>query len=231
MHSSKQKIFIPFFLLLFFLLQHVRLHANVIRNISTDQWHQLTNDKAFDYVNDIEQYKQPKPYEPGIFQRILQSLFGFFGGSGGAALLWLLLIGTICFILWKLFSDKGSFMFSRTKKKMTEGEIVQEEEDISATNWDALLQQAVKNSDLRLAVRYSYMRLLQLLQQRQLIQYRIDKTNYEYAAELSDTNYKQPFRQLSRQYEYAWYGDVAITPAAYATYAEQFNNVKKQLGA
>ena len=231
MHLQKQKIFIPLLLLLFFLLQHAPVHGNVNRSISSDQWHQLTNDKAFDYVYDIEQYQQPKTYEPGIFKKILQALFGFFGGSGGTALLWLLLIGAICFILWKLFSDKGSFMFSRTKKKMAEGEIVQEEEDISATNWDALLQQAVNNNDLRMAVRYSYMRLLQLLQQRQLIQYRIDKTNYEYAAELNNTNYKQPFRQLSRQYEYAWYGDFAITSAAYATYAEQFSNVKKQLGA
>jgi len=231
MHLSKRKIFIPLMLMLFFLLQHVPVQGNVNRNITPEQWHQLTNDRSFDYVNDIEKYKEPKPDESGIFQKILQALFGFFGGGGGTVLLWLLLIGVICFILWKLFADKGSFMFSREKKKMSEGEIAREEEDISTTNWEALLNQAVNNNDLRLAVRYSYMWLLQLLQQRELIQYRIDKTNYEYASELSDTNYKQSFRQISRQYEYAWYGDFVITPSAYAVYADQFNNVKKQLGA
>ena len=231
MRLSNRNIYISFLLLSFLLLQRVPAHGNVNRTITPDQWHQLTNDRSFDYVNDIERYQEPKTEAPGILQKILESLFGFFGSGVGTVLLWLLLIGIVCFVMWRLFSDKGSFMFTRAKRKMNESKKAQDEEDISATNWEALLNQAVNNQDFRMAVRYSYMWLLQLLQHRELIHYRIDKTNYDYAAELSDTNYKQSFRQISRQYEYAWYGDVAIPPAAYAVYAAQFNQLKKQLGA
>ena len=230
MRLLKQKIIILWVLMLFFSLQHTAVYGNEGHNISPEQWRQLTSDKAYNYVNDIESYKPPKAIEPGIIQKIADALFGFFGGGGGVALLWILLIVVVVFILWKLFSGNGSLIFSKGGKKKVESEDIQEE-DISGTNWEALLQQAMNNNDLRLAVRYSYMWLLQLLQQRELIQYRIDKTNYEYASELNDSSYRQPFKQLSRQYEYTWYGHFAVSRQAYETYAALFNNMKKELGA
>ena len=105
----------------------------------------------------------------------------------------------------------------------------QEEEDITNTNWEALLQKASANNDLRLAVRYSYMWLLQLLQEHELIKYRGDKTNYEYYSELAGTNYKQSFKQLSRQYEYTWYGNFLPSDTAYQQYLSLFGNLKTQL--
>ena len=113
---------------------------------------------------------------------------------------------------------------------MNEAGSPQEEEDITTINWERLLQQARDNNDTRLAIRYTYMWLLQLLQERQLILYRNDKTNYEYYTELNDTSYKQPFKQLSRQYEYAWYGRYAISAAGYDDFAALFNNLRNQLG-
>lgn len=216
---------------LFFLLHYSLVYANSDRAITPVRWQQLTRDGAFGYVNEVEKFKQPQNIDSGFLQKIFRALFGFFNGSIGTALLWLLLLGGIIFIVWKLFLDKDSFMFSRSRKRMDGEDVGQEDEDISATNWEALLQQAKGNNDLRMAVRYSYMWLLQLLQQHELIQYRIDKTNYEYATELNDTVYKQPFKQLSRKYEYAWYGHFVISDAGYNEYADLFNNVKKQLGA
>ena len=217
-------------MILFCLLQQFSVVAKTERNITSAQWEQLTSDKDFGYVNDVEHVKEPKQIEPGVIQKVLRGLLGFFGGSGGTFLLWMLVLGIIIFIMVKLVGNKDSFMFSRGKKKI--GDVTEtEDEDIAATNWEALLQQAINKNDLRMAVRYNYMWLLKLLQERDLIRYRIDKTNYEYAAELNETNYKQPFKQLSRQYEYAWYGQFAPSAAAYKEYADIFNNVKKQLGA
>ena len=213
------------------LLHQIPAVAKSDRNISTAQWQQLTNDKAFGYANEIEQVKQPEQYKPGMFEKIIQALAGFFSSGAGTVLFWILVIAVIVYVLVKLVLNKDSFLFSKSKKKMSPGVPAQEEEDIAATNWEALLQQATDNNDLRMAVRYSYMWLLQILQHRELIKYRIDKTNYEYASELNETEYKQPFKQLSRVYEYAWYGQFAPSETAYAAYADLFNNLKKQLGA
>lgn len=123
-------------------------------------------------------------------------------------------------------------MFHKNKKMMGDSDpAVNDQEDIATTNWETLLQQALNNNELRLAVRYRYMWLLQLLQHQGLIQYRNDKTNYEYYTELNDTSYKQPFKQLSRQYEYVWYGHFALPAATYKEYGDLFNNLRKQLGA
>ncbi len=83
-------------------------------------------------------------------------------------------------------------------------------------------------NEARLAIRYSYMLLLQLLQQKGQIQYRPDKTNYEYYHELNET-YKKDFRILTRQYEYAWYGNFEVAEDSYRRYMDTFNHLKKTL--
>ncbi len=206
--------------------------AYATRNIKPEQWQQIVQDKAFTYKNDIEAVQPVKQYEPGAMQKILMALFKFFGEGAGNVLLWAIVICVVVYVLYRLFFSGDSFLFGKSKKTMQETATVQtDEEDLANTNWEALLQQAIANNDTRLAVRYSYKWLLQLLQKKELIQYSNDKTNYEYYTELAESDYKQPFKQLSRQYEYAWYGHFSLSPAAYNDYLSLFNNVKKQLGA
>ena len=105
----------------------------------------------------------------------------------------------------------------------------EDEHDLATTDWEALLHNAVHNNDYRLAIRYSYMWMLQLMQQQGLIQYRNDKTNYEYYTELAETAYKQPFKKLSRDYEYAWYGRFELSHASYSEYKDLFDDIRKQM--
>lgn len=199
--------------------------------VSPTQWQKLTDDKTFGYKNESETVKpQVERNDRGLMQKMLQSIYNFFVEA--RLLIWIIIIAAILYFIYKTYLSNGSFMFGKNKKMMAEGGLAQtDEEDIATTNWEALLQQAMNNKDLRLAVRYRYMWLLQILQRNELIQYRSDKTNYEYYTELSETNYKQPFRQLSRQYEYTWYGHFALSTVAYAEYSDLFNNLRKQLGA
>ena len=201
------------------------------RTMSSEQWQRLTTDKAFDYRNDKEHAKAPEIKQPGVLEKVLMSLFSFFGHGGGYVLLWIVVIGVGLYVAYVLFLKKDSVLFARRARRMKEEPEDENTEDIAATNWNLLLQNAAAAGDARLAVRYSYMWLLQLMQQRNLIQYRNDKTNHEYYHELKDSNYKQPFRQLSRQYEYSWYGGYQLPDTDYGAYMQLFNDVKKQLGA
>ena len=94
-----------------------------------------------------------------------------------------------------------------------------------------LLQEAIDDKDALLVIRYSFMQILQLMQQRELISYRNDKTNYEYYSELKDLQLRPSFRFLSRQYEYAWYGHYQLSPATYDEYMQTFNSLKNRLAA
>ena len=230
MRMSLKKLILPLFYLLLLACPYGGFMACAAEAITPGQWQQLTNDKAFTYKNDKEIVKPPEPPHDNLLLRFVQMIYEFFAAAH--VLIWIIVIAALVFVIYKIFASSGSFMFGKNKKIMQDGGSAQaEEEDIASTNWEALLQQALSANDLRLAVRYRYMWLLQLLQQRELIKYRNDKTNYEYYSELSDTSYKQPFKQLSRQYEYVWYGHFVLPAEAYGEYSALFNNLKKQLGA
>lgn len=202
----------------------------VARTIAPAKWQELTTSKDFYYKDEQELVKPEKPRSPGMLQKLLGFLAALF--SGGVLLFWLLLAAALVFVVYKLFISKDSFIFGKSKKTLKDDSPPPpDDEDITTTNWELLLQQAVARNDVRMAVRYSYMWLLQLLQQREMIQYRTDKTNYDYYTELNDTRYKQPFKQLSRQYEYAWYGQLPVSVAGYNQYIDLFNKVKKDLNA
>jgi len=146
-------------------------------------------------------------------------------------LLWILLFAVVGYLLYYIVLSKNmGSLFSRRKKvykseKASAGDL----EDIAGTDWDNLLYDALKKGEHRNAIRYSYLRLLQLLQERELIKYRTDKTNYDYYRELNDSPYKLPFKQLSRQYEYAWYGHFAIAGPLFDEYMNEFSKLKRQL--
>ena len=214
------------------LLQHTSTHALAAQSVTPAQWHQLTTDKAFTYKNDTETIQPPIEYKATPFDKAITAFFKFWGSKEGNIILWILIICIVGYIVYRLFFRNDSFLFGKNKKLMGDGNAsTDDEKDLTSTNWETLLHNAVHNDDYRLAVRYSYMWMLQIMQQRGLIQYRIDKTNYEYYTELNETNYKQPFKQLSREYEYAWYGRIALSHSAYSDFKNLFDNVRHNLQA
>ena len=233
MRYSVKRLSISLACMLYFLMQSACMHVFAAQPVTPAQWQQLTADKAFTYKNDTEAVPPPIEYKPGIFAKAVRSFLGFLAGKEGNILLWIIVISIITYIIYKVFLHKDSFLFGKNKKIIKVSSSAQEDDemDIATTNWETLLHNALHNNDYRLAVRYSYMWMLQIMQQRGLIQYRLDKTNYEYYTELNETGYKQQFKQLSRQYEYAWYGRFAMSHAAYNEYKELFDNIRKELGA
>lgn len=211
--------------MILYLLPLAGFAQSVQRKISNDKWQKLINDPAFGYKTEHE-LKNTSSGQGKLFFQIFNAIANFFTSVYGRITIIVVAVSVILFVVYKILSS-GQFTFKKTKKNETE--ILQEGEELAVTNWELLSQQAIKDGDLRLALRYNYMWLLQLLEKRSLIQYRIDKTNYDYYKELSATRHQQPFKELSRQYEYAWYGHIPVSAAALESYMNQFNNLKKQL--
>jgi len=198
------------------------------------EWRSVTSGEDFDYRNHTEEGIQPKESgnKPNILARALDAIIRFLASTGGQYLIWTLVVVTVLYGIYRLVIGNGSFLFGKNSKKLSGTETSEsEEEDLMGVNWENRLQQAITSGDFRLAVRYSYMYLLKMMQERQLIDYRNDKTNYEYAHELENTKYKQPFRKLTRQYEYAWYGQYPLSQASFTEYFNEFQDLKKQIGA
>jgi hypothetical protein len=238
--SLHMRLFINGSLILLFCILCLSVHpagciAAPDRAITAAQWHELSKDKAFVYKEDKQKTHVPEKqeYKPNPFVKTIRAFFAFLSGINGFALACLLALGIVAFIIYRLaVSSGGGFIFGKRQKQMEgAGSGGEDAEDISGTNWERLLQVALNDNDIRLAVRYSYMWLLQLLQQRELIRYRIDKTNFDYYHELDGSDFKVPFKKLSRQYEYAWYGHYDLSSAGYNEFNALFRNLKSDLGA
>lgn len=201
------------------------------RNITYEEWNDLTNDDAFRYRKTIENEKveEPEQRDHSAWYRFWGTIWEWMGSTAGKVIIWASLIVIILYAVYKILVGDGISIFGRTSKVLAEDTHALVE-DINDTNWEKLLEKAAKEGDLRLSVRYSYMLLLRLLQDSGLIHYREDKTNFQYISELADTQYKQPFRTLSRQYEYTWYGEYPISQESYNEYLATVMDIKRKLG-
>ena len=119
------------------------------------------------------------------------------------------------FIVLRLLKVDLTGAFGRNPQRMplaytTEGE------DIHAVDFPARIAEAETANDYRLAVRLGFLSVLKQLTDRGLLTWRPEKTNSDYLAEVPAGPLHTSFKQVARQFEYAWYGELPLTAAQYA---------------
>ncbi len=142
---------------------------------------------------------------PSLLQRILDG--GFL-----KMLAWIIALFFVGMIFFQFMKSKGFFrkdIYANVGAE-DEGEEVQE----LPQDLDALLHQAHKLGDYRMATRYQFLRTLKLLQQKELVTYAADKTNSRYVNEIP-VQWRKEFSMLIRNYEYTWYGHFEIGKEQY----------------
>jgi len=205
--------------------------ARAAHAITDQQWQQLTNDKAFSYKNEKEMTQErTMNVSQNFFSKLIGWLFFFFTSTAGRTILWVLVALFIGYLVYKGFLADRQALFKREKKVAEEQGAEEVIEEIDNHNWEIQFRNAVKEGNYKLAIRSGYLLILQLLNEHQLIQYRADKTNYDYAYELRDTRYKLPFKQLTRQYEFAWYGDYSVAEESFREYMRVYEGLKSDIG-
>jgi hypothetical protein len=230
--GTKNAFYVCFILFCASIIAQPYDNALAAAHVTDKQWKQLTKDKAFGYSTEKEM-KEPRKTPPAenFFSRLFAGLISFFSSSVGKTVVWIIFFSIIAYTIFRIIINEKTRFFRR-REKITE-EVAEPTgvptEDLLQTNWEEYMRKAQTDGNIRLAIRYTYMRTLQLLQKRQLINYRSDKTNYEYYYELSNSNHRVPFQQLTRQYEYSWYGNYEVQPDAFTNYMQTFDNLKSQL--
>jgi hypothetical protein len=205
--------------------------------LSPDSVKALKSEKQLSYAKNLDSLlqsfkKQPEQEEkkqeketaikpatkPGksILERILQS-------KKIKYTLWTLAGLFILFIVYRLF-----FTGSIGKKANENVKILDEAEEakpVQERKFDTPITRAVNEHNYRLAVRYLHLQLLQRLSAAGAIEFAVDKTNAEYLRELTGKPYKEEVAELTRWYDYVWYGEFAIDAAAYSKVESKFKNV------
>jgi hypothetical protein len=104
-----------------------------------------------------------------------------------------------------------------------------ETDNIFEINYQREIDKAIANGNYRFAVRLMFLRALKNLSDKKVIQYKHDRTNFDYLMQLHSTKYYSDFFRLTRNYEYSWYGQFSIEPEKFSIIKSDFENFDRNM--
>jgi len=182
------------------------------------------------------QYKQANfaPTFWGRFWKWFWSLFEKKAASAVGSPLFLIVVkyvfialgvGAVIFIIFRMLGVDFNAVFRRRSSSVAVP-YAESMENIHEINFDDELDGAISRQDYRLAVRLLYLKCLKQLNDEGLIHWEISKTNSAYINELNDMAKRSTFRQLTRQFEYVWYGEFEVDAPVFGHIRNQFQDFK-----
>jgi hypothetical protein len=175
----------------------------------------LRKDKDYWYVNMAPPRKQPKKSQSSDMPGWMQS------EALRTIILILIIAIFLAAIIWFLASSNIK-LFESPKKLLNDENVEITEEDLFSINYDNEIRTALLAANYRLATRLWYLRSLKELTEKNLIQYKHEKTNTQYLDELYETRYYHSFSKLTRNFEYAWYGKFELNEMSYKIIEKEF---------
>jgi hypothetical protein len=144
--------------------------------------------------------------------------------------LWLVIMGGFAAFVIIYLSNSNVGLFRKNNKGIAPGgEEYAETNNIFEINYPLEIDRAVSNGNFRLAIRLLFLKQLKNLSDKKIIQYKQDRTNFDYLLQLQSTKYYTDFFRLTRNYEYSWYGQFDIDPGKYAIIKNDFENFDRNL--
>lgn len=139
-------------------------------------------------------------------------------------------IAIIAFILFQLLS--GDSLFAPRNRKFDKGlsiNLENIEANLPEADLPDFIRQALLAGDYRMAARLHYLRLIQLLSEREWIRWRKEKTNGDYLRELASRPFFDDFRQATDIFERIWYGDRRLNARSYGEVAALFSALERNI--
>ncbi|WP_151085720.1 DUF4129 domain-containing protein [Hymenobacter baengnokdamensis] len=200
---------------------------------------ELHSQREFDYREAPPATDEASSAWSRFWQRIFRWLLSKFSwlGTGSYAgfwrwLLYGLLAAAVVYVVLKLLQVDLTAAFGRSPGRAALPYDAQSE-NIHELDFPARLQAAEEAGNFRLATRLGYLELLKQLTDRQLISWQPDKTNQTYLRELAGQRpaLRPSFAELTRQFEYVWYGELPLSPTLYTEVRAGQLGLSRQLGA
>lgn len=207
-----------------------------VQKISEEDFQEFRNDPKFDYEiveSNPTWWDDFKTWIGNLFLRFFEWIFGVEEAAGALAaflrILPYLLLTLLLFILIRFFINVNSSSAANTASKKPFVGLSEEEHIIKNEDIQALIQKALEAKDYRLAVRYYYLYMLQMMSEKELIDWQIQKTNHDYEDEIKKPDLKKAFAKITQLYDYVWYGDFAIDAPKYQRAEAIFTKLQKAI--
>jgi len=199
------------------------------RHFNDEALRRLQADRAF-------RYDKAPPPDAGLLQRIaarfqawVDSLFRNPAVDTGFRILqWTVPALLLLYAVVRLSGMEKALPWRRDGRTAPAFDI--RSEDVHTVDFPAEIARAVAQARYRDATRLQYLLALRHLADAGRIRWTPDKTNRDYASELEGTPLAASFREVTRLFECAWYGEMPVTDTQYAGITDRFNGLRQHLG-
>jgi len=168
-----------------------------------------------------------------ILRRFFEWIFGVGNADGYLALfleiLPYLLLALFLYLVIRFFVKSNIHGIGNNKKNPNVVSLSEDEHIIKNEDIQQLIKNALVDKNYRLALRYYYLYILQLLSEREMIDWQQQKTNDDYMEELSKSNLKNDFGKATMLYDYVWYGEFDLDQSRYEKAEVVFTSLKNAI--
>ncbi len=196
----------------------------------------LKQDPEFDYTDEKVQenwWTRFKRYLRLQWQKFLNWLSGDHNINEFVLFLfeslpYLLIAAILLFAVWLFtkLNPAGSYL---KDPKAASVFINEEEEIVQSRNIQKLIEEAVAAGNYRLAVRFHYLLVLQKLSEKGFIDYQYSKTDEDYLIEIQKEELGRQFSQITRIYDFIWYGNFTVSAGNYPRAKKEFEIMQEQI--
>lgn len=153
----------------------------------------------------------------------------FFRQPWFKTLLWIIIIGAfVAVVIWYL-AVSNVRLFRKPPVDMIHASNEEDHSDIFSINYDNEISKAINAKNYRLTIRLLYLQTLKMMTEKNIIQYKAEKTNSDYLWQLHGTSYYNDFFRLTRDFDYTWYGKFEVSEVAFQTIQKDFTTFKNRL--
>ncbi|MCB0710696.1 MAG: DUF4129 domain-containing protein [Ignavibacteriae bacterium] len=193
-----------------------------LRTFSSADIDSYLSDDEFDYARGAE---PPTNLIEKLFNWFFNLINKVFGNKvANEILVYIFFAAALILVIWFIARSEGTGLFARKGSGKVELDFEEMPEDIHAINFDRLIAEALTAGEYRRAVRLQYLKTLRTLSERELIEWRREKTNGEYLREIQGDVLRSRFAELTLLFDYVWYGGFDINRAQYGKIGETFTS-------
>lgn len=170
-------------------------------------------DRDYNYEDNIE--PASNPIEKWI-NWLMRRINDFFQSKSYNSVWQYVIMGlTILLVIYLLYKAKVLEYLFPPKDTGTHTDYIVGQENIHEINFDEAIGKALAQHDYRLAIRLQYLKILKLLAGKELIHWKPNLTNHRYVKELEKTPHHHDFVEITKYFEYTWYGDFEVRESGY----------------
>lgn len=194
------------------------------RGFDQEYLESLSEHDSYDYDREFEtKSADPNDNNSSVWQ-IIAMIFSGIAWLFNSVLGYVIIAFLIGLLIWILV-NKSDRIFEKKNPEEQERLLTEKPVEVEARDYHKLIQAALKRQDYRLAIRFGFLSALTYLHKKELIEWKIDKTNLEYQFELQN-DIQEMFADMSLIYERIWYGEFAADHELFNQMTRKFNEIK-----